>query len=268
MKNSRSFQGPLLLCARLAAAALLCLLLLPVSSLLLEIRWLDLVTAAQQPAFLSALYLSLKTTLISLVILVLCGLPLAWWLADPESSTRNVLRSVIEFPVVLPPAVVGLGFLIAFGPEGWIGGLLDIWDLQIVFSGWAVILSQIAVAAPFFILAATNAFSRVDPELLIVARTLGASPLGAFVQIALPLAYRGLLSAAALAWARAMGEFGATLIFAGNLPGKTQTLSLALYQTMESDMRIALAIALCMAAMALFFLVPLRIYSDLPGQRK
>jgi len=262
VKSIRSFQGPLLWICRLASVGLLALLVVPVASLFFQVGADDIYRALEHPAFLDALGLSLKTTSFSMIIIVGCGLPLAYWLGDLDSSFKNIMRSLIEFPVVLPPAVVGLSLLLALSPHGIAGGLLADLGSAIVFSQSAVVLAQVSVAAPFFILAAANAFSRVDPELLLVARTLGASPQAAFVRIALPLAYRGLFSAGALAWARAMGEFGATLLFAGNLPGKTQTLSLALYQTMESDVRVAVAIALCLVAIALFCLVPIRLFSS------
>jgi molybdate transport system permease protein len=165
---------------------------------------------------------------------------------------------LVDLPIVVPPAVVGIALLQTFGRRGVFGGWLASLGLQIPFTTTAVVLAQLVVSAPFFIQAASAAFRSVDADLLIVARTLGQSPGGAFVRVALPMALPGVIVGAALAWARALGEFGATLLFAGNLPGTTQTMPLAIYMALESDVRVATALALVLATISLLLLLGLR----------
>jgi molybdate transport system permease protein len=154
--------------------------------------------------------------------------------------------------------VVGIALLHTFGRSGLFGSELAMLGIQIPFTTAAVVLAQVVVSAPFYVQAATAAFGRVDGDLLIVARTLGQSPAGAFFRVALPLALPGLIGGAALSWARALGEFGATLLFAGNLSGTTQTMPLAIYTALESDIRVALALALVLAGVSVVLLVSLR----------
>jgi molybdate transport system permease protein len=165
---------------------------------------------------------------------------------------------VVQLPIVVPPAVAGLALLLALGRRGLLGPLLEGLGIDIAFSTIAVILAQVFVAAPFYIQAATTAFAAIDENLLVVGRTLGASPPGVLFRIALPLARRGLVAGAALAWARALGEFGATLMFAGNLQGRTQTLPLAVYTALESDVRAAQALAVILVVIALAIIIFLR----------
>lgn len=235
---------------KLPAALLVAFLALPVVALVVTGTPADFVAGLRDPLVLPALRLSLLTTSLSLTAIVLLGTPLAWLLA------RNRLRAVeviVQLPVVIPPAVAGLALLLAFGRHGLLGRI----GLHVAFSTGAVVLAEIFVAAPFYIQAATNAFRRLDEELLIVARTLGARPFSTFIRVALPIARPALVSGAAMAWARALGEFGATLMFAGNLSGRTQTLPLAIYTLLESDVRAArsLSILLVAAAFALLFVV-------------
>ena len=156
--------------------------------------------------------------------------------------------------MVLPPAVVGLSLLLVFGRQGLFSGAG-----ALAFSSIAVVLAQTIVAAPFYLQSASAAFRNIDADLLLVARSLGADSKGAFLRVALPLALPGLISGAALAWARALGEFGATLFFAGNLVGVSQTMPLAIYTALETDVRAALALALMLAAAALILLAALRL---------
>jgi molybdate transport system permease protein len=249
--------------ALLLALPLLLFLLLPLIALLAASSFDDLRAGLAHPAFLPALWLSLRTTLLSLLLIVLGGLPLSWWLAHAPPRRARVVELLVAVPVVLPPAVVGIALLTAFGRNGLLGGQLFAAGIQLPFTETAVLLAQVTIAAPFFVLAATAAFRRVDGDLLIVARTLGQSPLGAFTRVAVPLAMPGLLGGAALAWARALGEFGATLLFAGNRPGETQTMPLAIYITLESDVRVALALALVLAAASVLLLAALRLSPSL-----
>jgi molybdate transport system permease protein len=245
--------------ARLAAIALLGLLVLPVAALVISSSPGDLRAGLRHPLFLPALWLSARTTLVSLFVVVAAGTPLAWWLARHPGRAGRAVELMVDLPIVMPPAVVGVALLQTFGRSGLLGPLLASLDLQIPFTTLAVILAQIVVSAPFYVQSAASAFRRVDPELLIVARTLGQNPAGAFLRVAVPIATPGLVAGAALAWARSIGEFGATLLFAGSLPGRTQTMPLAILTALESDVRAALALALVLAGIAAVLLLALRL---------
>src|SRR6266700_1496339 len=157
-------------------------------------------------------------------------------------------------PVVLPPAVAGVALLLAFGRRGLVGPALEAAGVGLPFTRAALVLAETFVAAPFYLQAAVQAFRRLDADLVLVARTLGASWPRLFATIAIPVAWPALAGGAAMSWARALGEFGATLMFAGNLSGRTQTLPLAIYTALESDLRAAQAIALVIVAMAFVLL--------------
>lgn len=242
----------------LVAAPILALLVVPLVALALASSPADLTEAVQDPLFAPALLLSARTTLLSLALVVVTGTPLAWWLASAPGRHIRIVEVLVDLPIVVPPAVVGIALLQTFGRRGLFGGWLEALGLQIPFTTTAVVLAQLVVSAPFYIQAAASAFRRVEPDLLIVARTLGQSPTGAFFRVAVPLALPGLIVGGALAWARALGEFGATLLFAGNLPGTTQTMPLAIYMALESDVRVALALALVLAGASLLLLLGLR----------
>ena len=158
---------------------------------------------------------------------------------------------------MLPPAVVGVALLQLFGTSGALSFLGEV-GLEIAFTSRAVVLAQVIVSAPFFVQGAVNAFRKIEPDTLLVARTLGASPTRVFFRVTVPIALPGLVGAASLAWARALGEFGATLIFAGNLPGTTQTLPVAIYGALQSDLRSALVLSLVLAAFGVVLLGALR----------
>jgi molybdate transport system permease protein len=245
--------------AQLAASALLgCFLLLPVAALVLTLRWADFVGGLRHPLLLPALRLSLFTTATSLFLVVVLGSLLAWWIARNPGRAARVLEALSQLPAVIPPAVAGVGLLLAFGRRGLLGGLLAAHGIALAFTTPAVILAEAFVSAPFFVQAAIASFRRVDETLLVVARTLGASPFRAFLRVGLPLSAPGLVAGAAMSWARSLGEFGATLLFAGNLTGRTQTLPLAVYAAMESDLRAAQALSLVMVGVAFALLFVLR----------
>jgi molybdate transport system permease protein len=249
-----SGRWPLLI----VAAPMLGQLALPLLALAMSSSPTDLWAGVADPLFAPALWLSARTTLLSLAIVVGTGTPLAWWLAvGPVRRTRAV-ELIVDLPIVMPPAVVGIALLQTFGRGGVFSAPLDFLGLQIPFTTTAVVLAQVVVSAPFYVQAAAAAFRRVDPDLLLVGRTLGRSSRGAFVAIAVPLALPGLIGGAALAWARALGEFGATLLFAGNLPGATQTMPLAIYMALESDVRVAVVLSLVLAGVSVLLLFALR----------
>ncbi len=242
-----------------AGVLLLLLLALPVLGLVAETRPADVLAALTAPATRVALGLSLGTTLAALTLALLLGTPLAWALSRTSRPVRGAALTLVELPVVLPPAVLGVALLETFGRAGWLGPALAAVGVHLPFTTGAVVLAQLLVGAPLYVLAATAAFRAVDDDLLLVARTLGASPARAWWQVAVPAAAPGLLSGAALAWARALGEFGATLLFAGSLPGRTRTLPLAIYAALEQDMGQARAISVLLVGVAAALLLGLRL---------
>jgi molybdate transport system permease protein len=242
----------------LLAAALVALLALPTLSLFVTASPGDLLAGFRHPIAMPALLLSLGTTLVSLLLVVGLGTPLAWWLAKARGGLARAVETVVALPVVIPPAVAGIALLLAFGRRGLFGPLLERVGWAISFSTTAVVLAQVFVSAPFYVQAGTAAFRGLDANLFVVARSLGASPARAFFRVAIPLARPGLVAGAAMAWARALGEFGATLMFAGNLQGRTQTLPLAIYTALESDLRAAQSLSVLLVVVAFALLLLLR----------
>jgi molybdate transport system permease protein len=240
-------------------AGLLALLVVPFLALALASTPAELLAGLRHPLVGPALWLSLRTTAISLAIIVLAGTPLAWYLARSRARWVPAVEALVEIPIVIPPAVVGIALLMTFGRSGVLGEWLAGLGWSLPFTSNAVIAAQIIVAAPFYIQSATAGFRKVDDDLVLVARTLGASPARAFVRIAVPSALPALISGMALAWARAVGEFGATLLFAGNMPGRTQTMPLAIYTALEADVRVAQAIAVVLGAAAFATLLLIRV---------
>lgn len=245
----------------LLGAPLLALLSLPLMSLLLNAPRADVWASLSDPRVLAALGLSVRTSAVSTVIIGLLGSPLAYWLAHTRSRLKPAVLLAVDVPLLLPPSVTGLALLLSFGAQGWAYGALSWLGLELVFSPLAVVCAQTVVAAPFFIHAARLAFERLDPHVVWVARTLGQTPWQAARSVVLPLVWPGLLSGLAMSWARAMGEFGATLVVAGNLPGHTQTMPLAIYSAMNLDMPRALALSLVLSVVALSTLGLLRALS-------
>ena len=211
------------------------------------------------PAAVTALLLSLRTTFEAVAATIALGTPLAYWLARARFRGKRLVEAAVQMPIVVPPAVAGVGLLLVFGRRGMLGPALDSVHLGVAFTTTAVVIAQAFVAGPFFVVAARQAFDAIDPDLVAVARTLGASPMRTFLSVELPLAAGGLLAGAALSWARALGEFGATMLFAGNLPGVTQTLPLAIYTALDSGLDVAVAMAglLLFSAFALLLLIRL-----------
>ena len=201
------------------SSVLVALLTLPLIALASSVSPAEIGSGIRHELFLPALLLSLRTTAVSVLLIVLTGTPLAWWLATSQGRLAATLEIIVDLPIVIPPAVVGVALLQAFGRLGLLGPSLDTLGIRLPFTAAAVVLAQTVVAAPFYVQAAANAFRRVEPDLMIVARTLGASPRRAFTHVAVPVALPGLVTGVSLAWARALGEFGATLLFAGNCRG-------------------------------------------------
>jgi molybdate transport system permease protein len=217
-------------------------LVLPMLALFLRVPPADLLHALGTSAARDALVVSVETSAIAHNAVLLIGTPAAWAIAQRRFTGRPLLLSLIELPLVLPPAVAGIALLVTFGRLGLLGGAIDALGIQISFTKLAVILAVAFVEAPFYLRGAIASFESVDETLLEAARTLGARPFRLFARVALPLAGGGLAAASALALARGLGEFGATLLFAGSLQAVTQTLPLAIYSQFEVDLDTALAI--------------------------
>lgn len=259
MKQWIGDTGVLALPAAVLAVPLVTVLLLPIVALFVSPSATDVAAGVEHPMFAPALWLSVRTSAVSLGLIIVTGTPLAWWLARSSSGAARVVEVVVSLPIVIPPAVIGVGLLQTFGRRGMLGPVLESVGVSIPFTSTAVVLAQVVVAAPFFVQAAANAFRKVDDDLMIVARTLGASRAEAFFRVAVPVAMPGLVAGASLAWARALGEFGATLLFAGNMAGKTQTMPLAIFTALESDVRVALVMSMMLAGVGVVLLVALRL---------
>lgn len=232
------------------ALVLFALLVIPIAALILSSSPQALLGGLRHPLVAPAILLSLQTTAISLAFVIGAGTPLAWFVARSRARGMQIVESLVELPIVLPPAVIGIALLLTFGRRGVLGEWTAALGWSLPFTTTAVVLAQVVVSAPFFIQSAIAAFRAVDDDLLLVARTLGASPTRAFFRVALPSALPALAGGASLSWARSVGEFGATLLFAGNMPGRTQTLPLAIYAALETDLDGARAVAVLLAGMA------------------
>jgi len=242
----------------LSGAVLVLFLALPLVALLLSTSLTDFRDGLQHPLVWPALRLSLFTTLCSLVLVVGFGTPLSWTLSQARGRWARAVETAVQLPIVIPPAVAGIALLLAFGRRGAFSGWLYPQGHSLTFTTAAVVIAEVFVSAPFFVQAATSAFRRIDPELLIVARSFGATPWRVFLRVALPLAAPGVVAGAAMSWARSLGEFGATLMFAGNLQGETQTLPLAIYTALESDLRAAQALSVVLMGVAFTLLLVVR----------
>ena len=243
-----------------ATAVALAFLVLPVIAIFTRVPPSDLVHALGQDVTRDALVVSLKTSAIAHAAVLFFGTPAAWVLARKRFPGRGLVLALVELPLVLPPAVAGIALLATFGRAGLLGDQLDALGLQIPFTQTAVVLAVAFVESPFYVRGAIAAFEALDSSLLDAARTLGASPARVFARVGLPLAAGGLGAASALALARGLGEFGATIIFAGSLQGVTQTLPLAIYAEFEADFDTALAISALFIVVGALLLVALKLY--------
>lgn len=197
-----------------------------------------------------AIWLSLVSTVLSMIVTLLFGTPLAYLLARRRFPLKRLISVLVELPIVLPPAVAGLALLITFGRRGVLGPLLQDAGIQVVFTSTAVIIAQTFVAMPFYVRAAQVGFRQVEPEVEQAALVDGAGGWTRFLFVTLPLARRALITGALLSWARALGEFGATILFAGSLQGRTQTMPLLIYSTFERNIEAAIWTALVLVGLA------------------
>lgn len=241
-----------------ACSVLLGFLLLPVVALFLRAPPGDLIGALGNPVARDALLVSAKTSLIAHALILGLGTPAAYLLATRSFRGRGLLVSLVELPLVLPPVVAGIALLSVFGRRGLLGEALEILGIAISFTDIAVILAIMFVASPFYLRQAIAAFESVDTGLLDAARTMGASPWRVFRRIALPLASGGLGAGSALAFARGLGEFGATIIFAGSFQGRTQTLPLAIYAEFDRDFDAAISMSVILVVVSIAVLVTVK----------
>jgi molybdate transport system permease protein len=241
--------------AVVATAALFGFVVLPILAIFLRVPPRTLVAQLGSHVALQALVVSLRSSLIALALIVAFGTPAAYVLGTRPFRGSGVLTSLLELPLVLPPAVAGIALFAAFGRFGLLGGALRAFGVQLPFTQAAVVMALAYVALPFYTRQAVAAFASMDHRLLGASRTLGAGGTRTFFRVALPLARQGLSAGAALAWARALGEFGATILFAGSLPGRTQTLPLAIYDQFSGgnlDGALAMSALLVVASAGLF----------------
>ncbi len=241
------------------AASAVAFVALPLLALAQRAPWRELGSLLVRPAVADALRLSMVTAAATTGVSLLLGVPLAWVLARVEFPGRSLVRALVTLPMVLPPVVGGVALLFALGRRGLVGQWLDAQlGVLLPFSTAGVVVAQTFVAMPFLVITVEAALRGADRRYEEVAATLGASPWTAFRRITLPLVAPGIAAGALLCWARALGEFGATITFAGNLQGRTQTLPLAVFGALESDRDAAVALSLVLVALSLVVLVVLR----------
>lgn len=245
---------------------IICMVFIAMPLLSLVLSHTDGVHLYGNSALYSAIAVSLKSTSIMMLITIVLGTPAAYAYARVPFRGKKMLNVILDLPLVLPPAVAGLLLLMTFGRRGWIGITLYALGIQVPFSIAAVVMAQLFVGLPIFIKTVAEGIASVDERLELTAMTLGDSRLQAFTKITLPLTSGSLLTGAIMAWARGLAEFGATIMFAGNLKGVTQTLPLAIYSAMETDLGAALGIAQVMVALSMVLLVAVHFISK--GGRK
>ena len=246
---------PLLVPAGLALA----FLVLPLVGLLVRAPWSTLPERLTEPGVLTALRLSLVTATIATAVCVVLGVPLAWILARTEFPGRRLVRALVTVPLVLPPVVGGVALLLVLGRRGLIGQWLDRWfGITIPFTTTAVVIAEAFVAMPFLVIAVEGALRGADSRYEEAAATLGAGRWTTFRRVTLPLVGPGVAAGAVLCWARALGEFGATITFAGSYPGRTQTMPITVYLALEQDLDAAIVLSLVLLVVSVTILATLR----------
>jgi molybdate transport system permease protein len=225
-------------------------LALPVVSLFIKSPIDATIRSLHDPVVMDALRLSLTTSALTTSIVVLMGTPVAYVNARFHYFGKDIADSLIDLPVIMPPAVAGIALLMAFGRMGILGHYLNAFGISIAFTTLAVVVAQVFVSSPFYIRQARTSFEDVDMSFENAARTLGASRVYTFFHVILPIACNGLISGAIMAFARSLGEFGATIMFAGNFQGRTQTMPLAIYTAMQGDLDVSLCLALILVVIS------------------
>jgi molybdate transport system permease protein len=246
----------------LCAGIFLTFLAIPLIALFTETPLDQIPDLLSDPAVQDILSVTVRTNLVANGLTLLLGTPTAYLLATRRFPGRALLVTLVELPLVLPPAVAGIGLLAAFGAGGLLGDPLQEHGIVIPFTEWAVVLAITFVASPFYVRQGIAAFEAVDPRLPAAARTLGAGPARTFFRIFLPLAAGGLAAGWVLAFARGVGEFGATIMFAGNVPGVTQTLTLGIYEQLEANFDLALAIGVLLVILSAVVLLTYKLISS------
>jgi len=237
----------------------LAFLVLPLAGLLIRAPWSTMAERLAKPGVLTALRLSLQTASIATIVCVLLGVPLAWLLARVDFPGRKLVRALVTVPLVLPPVVGGVALLLAFGRKGLVGSWLDsTFGFTLPFTTTGVVVAEAFVAMPFLVIAVEGALRGADIRYEEAAATLGARRWTAFRRVTLPLVAPGIAAGAVLCWARALGEFGATITFAGNYPGRTQTMPLAVYLALETDFQDSIVLSLILLTVSVGILVSLR----------
>ncbi|WP_189078380.1 ABC transporter permease [Mangrovihabitans endophyticus] len=241
------------------AVAGLTFLVLPLLGLLVRAPWATLPRRLAEPAVLAALRLSLTTATLATVLCLVFGVPLAWLLARGSFPGRRLVRALVTVPMVLPPVVGGVALLLVFGRRGLVGGPLDAaFGVSLPFTTAGVVVAEAFVAMPFLVISVQGALRAADTRYEEAAATLGAGRWTVFRRVTLPMVAPGVAAGAVLCWARALGEFGATITFAGNFPGRTQTMPLAVYLALEQDVDAAIVLSLVLLTVSVAILAGLR----------
>jgi molybdate transport system permease protein len=241
------------------AALAVAFFVIPLVGLLQRAPWSDLADDLTDPVVRDALRLSLVCSVGATALAFVLGLPLAWVLARTDLSGRHLVRALVLLPMVLPPVVGGVALLLAFGRRGLVGQYLDDWlGFRLPFTTWGAIVAEAFVAMPFFVIVVEAGLRSLDQRYEEAAATLGARRFTTFRRVVLPLIAPSVIAGAALTWARALGEFGATILFAGNLQGKTQTMPLAIFVELQTNLGGAIALSLVLLAVSVVVLVSLR----------
>ncbi len=256
---------PALRIGLIATSALFLLLIaLPIIAVFVSISPTELFSRLTTSAVADAIKLSLFASTASTAIVLLLATPVSYVLARYQFRGRWLLDAIVDIPMILPPAVAGLALLLAFAPRGLIGSSLADHGVILPGSMWAVVMAEVFVSSPFYIRASKAAFSGVNQRIIDSARILSASDVNVFLRVTFPLAWRGVFAGLVMCWARSLGEFGATLMFAGNLPGVTQTMPLAIYIALSSDLQVAIVLSVIMI---LFSFILLAVVKSLGDQR-
>ncbi|TDA66785.1 MAG: molybdate ABC transporter permease subunit [Chloroflexi bacterium] len=246
---------------------LILFIVLPLVALLTQVPYQDIFKSVQDLQVRQAIQLSLFTSTISVLVTVVFGTPVAYLLARSRSRSVHLIDTIVDLPTILPPAVAGVALLIAFGRRGVFGAWLSAIGISLPFTQAAVIMAQIFVASPFFVKAAAIGFSGIRTELLEAAALDGASRWQTFWHVTLPLARLSILTGSVMTWARALGEFGATIIFAGNFPGRTQTMPLAIYVGFEIDLSTALLLSFILICFSFLTLAAVKLVLNRTSER-
>jgi molybdate transport system permease protein len=242
----------------------LAFLTIPILAVFVDVPPGELVSSLGEPDALDALWLSLKTSLAALAIIVVVGTPAAYLMGTRSFRGHALVTTLIELPLVLPPAVAGIALLASFGPKGLFGGAIEDAGIRLVLETAGVIVALTFVSAPFYLRQAQAAFASVDRDLIDAARTLGSSEGGAFAKVAIPCSGQALTAGLALAWGRALGEFGATLMFAGSFQGITETVPLAIFSRFSTEFTSALALSAVLVVVSAALLLTVKLLGRTP----